>query len=91
MDTFKIDGWTLWGFAAQGVFLSSFLFQWWQSEKKGKSVLPLGFWCLRIVGAVMLLAYVLVRRDVVFCISLLLQIGIYGRNIILLKNENKKN
>lgn len=87
---FEIDWWTLWGLLSQGMFFGSFVVQWWKSEKKGKSVLPVEFWYLRMVGSLMLLIYVLARQDLVFLISLLLQMGIYIRNIILTKNESKK-
>jgi len=91
LSSFEVDWWTLWGLLSQGMFFSSFVVQWWKSEKKGKSVLPVEFWYLRMTGSLMLLVYVLVRHDLVFLISLLLQLGIYIRNIILVKNENKKN
>jgi len=86
---FKIDLWTLWGLAAQTVFFLSFVFQWLVSEKERKSVIPMGFWILRIIASIMLIAYVFNRRDLVFLVSLLLQILIYTRNIKLIKNENK--
>jgi lipid-A-disaccharide synthase-like uncharacterized protein len=84
----KIDFWTLWGFVAQGIFLSSFVIQWWKSEKKKESYLPVEFWYLRILGAGMLLLYVIVREDVVFMVALVLQIMIYIRNIFLKKENN---
>lgn len=86
---FTVDLWTLWGLAAQGVFFFSFVFQWAASEKERKSVIPMGFWVLRIIASLMLIVYVLERRDIVFLISLVLQIAIYLRNISLIKNENK--
>ena len=86
---FKFDLWTLWGLAAQGVFFLSFVFQWVVSEKEKKSVIPMGFWILRIVDSLMLVAYVFVRKDLVFLLSSILQIAIYARNINLIKNEGK--
>lgn len=85
---FEIDLWTAWGLLAQFVFFSSFLFQWYTSEKKKESHLPLGFWYLRIVGSLMLFVYVFERRDFVFFISILLQLMIYTRNIMLIKKKN---
>lgn len=87
---FKLDLWTLWGLMAQMVFFLSFLFQWIVSERKKKSVIPLEFWTLRIIGSVMLIIYVWERRDVVFLVSLILQIFIYTRNISLIKNESER-
>jgi lipid-A-disaccharide synthase-like uncharacterized protein len=82
---FEIDLWTLWGLFAQFVFFSSFVYQWYISEKKKESHLPLGFWYLRIAGSIMLFAYVFQRRDLVFFISIILQLLIYFRNVALIK------
>ena len=87
---FKVDPWTLWGFFAQGIFFLSFVYQWAVSEKENKSVIPLGFWVLRIIASIMLIAYVLQRRDIVFLVSLALQIVIYIRNISLIRNGKTK-
>ena len=86
---YEIDLWTFWGFLAQFVFLSSFLVQWYKSEKKKKSFLPLEFWILRITGSLMLIIYVIHRKDIVFLVALILQIAIYIRNITLMKNEKE--
>ena len=87
---FKIDLWTVWGLISQGVFFISFVVQWYKSEKKGESYLPLEFWSLRIIGSLMLLIYVFIRRDLVVLLSLVLQIIMYSRNIrlIILKEKN---
>lgn len=87
MTGYKIDVLTLWGLLAQGVFFLSFVVQWYKSEKKGKSHLPIEFWLLRLTASVMLLIYVINRQDLVFLVSTVLQIGIYIRNIKLMKND----
>ena len=82
---FKIDFWTLWGLFAQFLFFFSFVVQWYHSEKKKESHLPVEFWYFRILASVLSIFYVIVRRDVVFLISLILQLGIYFRNIYLIR------
>ena len=84
---FPIDFWTIWGFLSQFVFFLSFVVQWYLSEKKKKSYLPIQFWYLRIAGSLMLILYVIHRRDIVFLTALFLQIIIYLRNIILMKQK----
>lgn len=84
---FRIDLWTLWGFIAQSLFFGSFVVQWWKSEKVKKSYIPIEFWVLRLVASLMLVVYVFVRKDLVFMVSLILQMAIYVRNIYLIKNE----
>lgn len=86
---FNIDLWTIWGFFAQFVFFLSFVLQWVVSEREKKSIIPMSFWILRIVASFMLLLYVLYRKDIVFLISLVLQIAIYVRNIHLQSNKNQ--
>lgn len=86
---FRFDLWTLWGMVAQGVFFLSFIYQWMISEKERRSIIPMGFWILRIIASLLLIVYVLQRKDAVFFISLILQIAIYLRNIWLKINEAK--
>ena len=84
---FKIDFWTLWGFVAQFFFLLSFVVQWYHSEKKKMSHLPIDFWYLRIFASVWLIVYVIVRKDAVFLLATVLQMGIYLRNIHLIRKN----
>jgi lipid-A-disaccharide synthase-like uncharacterized protein len=87
---FYVDFWTILGFVAQFLFFMSMVIQWYQSEKAQRSILTVSFWWLRLVGSVMLIAYVLHRRDAVFLVATVLQIAIYLRNIALIKkNEHK--
>ena len=82
---FKIDFWTLWGLAAQGLFFLRFIVQWYFSEKAKKSVIPDVFWYISLAGAIMTLVYALVRSDLVFLVTGVLQILLYGRNLMLTK------
>lgn len=82
---FKLDFWTLWGFVAQFFFLLSFVVQWYHSEKKKVSYIPVDFWYLRIFASVWLIVYVIVRKDLVFLAALVLQMGIYFRNVYLIR------
>lgn len=82
---FTINGWTIWGFVAQGIFFLSFVVQWYKSEKQKVSVLPIEFWLMRLLASAMMIFYVWHRRDIVFLISTVLQIGIYIRNISFYK------
>jgi lipid-A-disaccharide synthase-like uncharacterized protein len=83
----RVDVWTVFGFFAQFIFFLRFVIQWYASERHKKSVIPMGFWYLSILGAVLICIYAIVRRDIVFIVSTILSLGIYGRNIILRKSE----
>ncbi len=80
------------GFLGQGLFASRFIYQWIYSEKKGKSVIPLGFWYLSIFGGLGLLIYAIFRKDPVIISGQLFGILIYLRNLILIyRGKNEKN
>lgn len=80
--------WVLFGFAAQFLFFSRFIIQWMASEKAKKVVIPMMFWYLSIIGAVMIFIYAVYRLDIVFMASSSLSLIIYARNIVLHKNYN---
>lgn len=87
LNNFKIDFWTLWGIAAQGLFFLRFIIQWYYSEKAKKTVIPHIFWYLSLSGAVMTLIYSLIRSDLVFLLTGFLQILLYSRNLVLAKKN----
>lgn len=89
ITSFKLDIWTLFGFFAQFIFFLRFVVQWYVSEREKKSVIPMGFWYLSIIGSIMIAIYAVVRRDIVFTMSTILALGIYMRNIALRKNEKQ--
>ena len=79
------------GFTGQLLFASRFIYQWIYSEKKGKSVIPIGFWYLSIFGGIGLLIYAISRKDPVIIVGQMFGIFIYIRNLILIyrkKNDN---
>ncbi len=82
-----LDAWVVFGFLAQFVFFLRFAVQWWVSEKEKKSVVPMSFWYLSIVGSVMILIYAIKREDIVFITAQFLALFIYVRNIMLRKKQ----
>jgi len=82
-----LDYWTFFGFFAQFVFFMRFAVQWFESEKKRRSVIPMSFWYLSIVGAIMILVYAIKRGDPVFVVGQFFALVIYVRNIILRRNQ----
>ncbi|MBD2767701.1 lipid-A-disaccharide synthase N-terminal domain-containing protein [Hymenobacter sp. BT664] len=73
------------GAVGQFVFLLRFVYQWLYSERKGESVLPLGFWVVSLVGSGLILAYAALRRpvDVVLLVGHAFGLLTYTRNIVL--------
>ena len=82
--------WVLFGVCAQIVFTSRFLVQWIASERRGKSHIPIAFWYLSLVGALMLLTYAVVwKHDLVVALGQTTGFVVYVRNLMLLRREKR--
>jgi lipid-A-disaccharide synthase-like uncharacterized protein len=87
MDRF----WLYLGFVGQFFFSARFFVQWMATEKHKKSVIPVSFWFLSIIGSALLLAYAIQRKDPVFIVGQLFGFIVYFRNLqIIFKKENKE-
>ena len=86
----RLDFWLVFGIVAQLVFGSRFILQWIASERAGRSVMPLSFWFLSILGGLMTLVYGFVRREPVIIIGQGLSTGIYLRNLALIFRERRR-
>jgi lipid-A-disaccharide synthase-like uncharacterized protein len=85
----EFDIWIALGFLAQGVFTMRFGVQWLASERAGRSVVPVSFWFLSVVGGSLLFVYALVRRDPVFIVGQGFGLLIYLRNLRLIYLEKR--
>jgi len=74
----------LFGFAAQFIFFMRFVVQWFESERRGHSHIPIAFWYLSIIGGVMILVYASLKADLVFMAASALSLLIYIRNLMLI-------
>ena len=83
------DFWLIIGFLGQFIFFLRFIVQWWHSEKAKQSVIPVTFWYLSIIGAVIIFIYAVVRKDPVFFLGQFLAIVIYGRNLYFIKKQHR--
>lgn len=84
---------TLWlalGLAGQLVFTGRFALQWLYSEYKKRSVIPVGFWYLSILGSALLLAYAIYREDPVFILGQSFGFIVYLRNLQLIARHKKQ-
>lgn len=62
-----------------------FLYQLHYSEKRGQSLLPLGFWLISLAGAVLVTIYSVYRHDPVLFLAQSLALIPYLRNIVISK------
>ncbi|MAZ28499.1 MAG: lauroyl acyltransferase [Cytophagaceae bacterium] len=75
------------GIIAQVVFTLRFVYQWFYSEKRKESSLPMGFWVLSLLGSMLILSYAIMRRDPVLLVGHLLGLFLYIRNIFILEKQ----
>jgi len=71
------------GFVAQLLFAARMIVQWAKSEKAGKSLSPVLFWQLSILGSLIFLLYGILRHDFAIVLGQLLVYFIYIRNLHL--------
>ena len=86
----KFDFWLAFGIVAQLVFTGRFLVQWVASERAGRSVIPVAFWVLSLVGGMMTLVYGIERREAVIIMGQAFSTIIYVRNIMLIVRERRE-
>lgn len=80
--------WVTIGLLGQVLFTGRMLVQWLASEKQQKSVVPPAFWWMSLVGASMLVAYFIWRRDPVGILGQAVGWFIYMRNLWLIYRPN---
>ena len=78
------------GFAGQSCFFLRFLIQWIISEKKQKSVVPLSFWYISLVGAIIVFIYGWIVAEPILVIGQLISFFVYFRNLFL-HRKNREN
>ncbi|MHC4563681.1 MAG: lipid-A-disaccharide synthase N-terminal domain-containing protein [Planctomycetota bacterium] len=73
--------WIAVGFVGQAIFGLRFVVQWIATERRKKSVVPVMFWYLSLLGSVILLSYAIYLRNPVFIAGFSLNLLIYLRNL----------
>ena len=81
--------WIAIGFGGQFLFMMRFLWQWIQSERQKRSIIPIAFWYFSLSGGMTLLIYAIHRRDPVFITGQALGLFGYTRNLMLLRRERR--
>lgn len=79
--------WLLIGLLGQGIFSARFIVQWLVSEREKKSIIPVVFWHLSLLGGLTLLLYSIYKQDPVFIIGQATGVFIYARNLFLIYRE----
>ncbi len=79
----------LFGLLGQAMFMGRFLLQWWVSERLRKSVIPVGFWWLSLIGSLMLFAYFLLRLEPIGMLGQCMGMPIYARNLYFVIRDRR--
>ena len=80
----KIPLWLLvYGSMGQIIFTLRFVYQWIYSKRKEESLLPIGFWVISLLGALIIVSYAIYRRDPVLILGQSTGLIAYSRNIYL--------
>ncbi len=82
----NLSPWLIVGFVGQALFASRFILQWLASERAKRSVVPTAFWYFSLAGSSVLLAYAIHRADPVFILGQASGLGIYLRNLHLIRS-----
>jgi lipid-A-disaccharide synthase-like uncharacterized protein len=82
--------WIAVGLTGQLAFTGRTLIQWFISERKRESVVPVIFWWLSLGGGVMLFAYFAWRQDVVGVLGQSAGVVIYARNLRLIAKRQRR-
>lgn len=90
VDDWRAAALAVFGLMGQCVFMSRMIVQWIASERAKRSVMPVAFWWLSIIGAMMVLAYGVLRQDIVIILAQSFGFIVYGRNLWLIHAEKRR-
>ncbi len=80
----------IFGFAGQFIFFLRFAVQWFASERRGRSHIPIAFWYLSLIGGAMSFLYAALKPDLVFMTAQALGLLIYIRNLMLIYRRRSR-
>ena len=81
--------WFAIGALGQATFMSRFLLQWIESERKGESVITPAFWWQSLFGSLILLAYFLKQREIIGVAGFAINVVPYSRNLVLVYRKQR--
>ncbi len=81
--------WEAFGITFQAVFMARFLVQWIASERQKKSIIPVSFWYLSLVGSTGLLIYAIGIGSIAVILGQMFGTVVYVRNLALIHREQR--
>jgi len=86
----NLDLWGLFGVIFQLAFMARFVVQWIASERSGKSVIPISFWYLSLIGSTGVLIYGIGRGEPVIILGQVFGTIVYVRNLMLIYRGHRE-
>ena len=86
----SVTFWTCFGFFGQAMFASRFFVQWFVSERRKESVIPVAFWWLSLAGGIITSIYVIRIGAVPLILGTTAPLIVYTRNLILIARSKKQ-
>jgi len=86
----NLNIWLVIGIFGQALFASRFIIQWLYSERAKRVVVPTIFWWISLSGGLVLTAYAIHKRDLVFTMGQFSGLFIYSRNLWLLHTAKRR-
>ena len=87
----QLDFWFVFAAVFQVAFAMRFVVQWIASERQKKSVVPLAFWYLSLIGSTGLLIYALRQQQLLFMLGFAFNNVVYVRNLMLTYRHRRAN
>jgi len=84
-NLFRFDFWVTLGLLGQALFTARFLVQWIASEKSRRSVVPIWFWYLSLIGGTISLVYAIAIGSLPFALGQGTGLIVYTRNLMLIR------
>jgi len=88
-ELLRLDFWVVLGLVGQALFTARFLVQWIASEKSRRSVVPIWFWYLSLIGGALSFVYAVGIRSLPFALGQLAGLFVYARNLMLIRGGAK--
>ncbi len=80
--------WIAVGTAGTGLFALRFLLQWVATELRRKSVVPVAFWYISIVAALLLASAYIQREEWIYAVGVVSTLVVYARNLYLIYRKH---
>jgi lipid-A-disaccharide synthase-like uncharacterized protein len=84
-----LNPWVIFGLLGQVCFSLRFIIQWIHSERYKKSIIPISFWYLSLLGGLILFIYSIYRKDIVFTLGQGVGLVVYARNLVLIARHKE--